>query len=202
MSQPPDPTLPLDKPRAGRPPSQIARQAILDTAYRILMDEGLGRMTIERVASVAGVGKPTIYRSWNNAQELAMAAFMARPESEPTKYRGSTRTAIKAHLKSVITTFASQRGRQITLTMASADPESELAKAFRHQIILKSREIGRTLIQQGIKDGKIEATTRLETILDMLYGPVFFRLLTGHLPLSEDFATQLVDTLFDGITKN
>jgi AcrR family transcriptional regulator len=201
MSQLPKPTLPLDKARVGRPPSQLARQAILDTAYRILMDEGLGRMTIERVASVAGVGKPTIYRSWNNAQELAMAAFMARPESEPAKYRGSARSAIKAHLRSVITTFASHRGRQITLTMASADPESELAKAFRHQIILKSRELGRALIQQGILDGKIKATTHLETILDMLYGPVFFRLLAGHLALTEDFANQLVDTIFDGISK-
>jgi AcrR family transcriptional regulator len=187
---------------AGRPPSPVARQAILDTAYRILMDEGLGRMTIERVASEAGVGKPTIYRSWGNAHELAMAAFIFRPEPEPIKQRAnSSREAIQAHLKGVITAFASNRGRQITLTMASADPESELAKAFRNQVILKSREIGRSLLETGMSSGELEVSAHIETILDMLYGPVFFRLLAGHLALSPDFAKQLVSTIFDGIAK-
>jgi AcrR family transcriptional regulator len=201
MSQTPtEHTSVADKRRVGRPPSARARQAILDTAYRILMNEGLGRMTVERVASEAGVGKPTIYRSWNNAQELAMAAFMAHPESEQAKQLSSSaRAAIIAHLSTVISAFASNRGRQITLTMASADPESELAKAFRNQVILKSRETGRSLINLGIKSASLEVNTDIDAVLDMLYGPVFFRLLAGHLPLTAEFATQLVDTIFDGI---
>jgi AcrR family transcriptional regulator len=203
MSQTPTENTSLaDKRRVGRPPSERARQAILDTAYRILMNEGLGRMTVERVASEAGVGKPTIYRSWNNAQELAMAAFMAHPESEQAKYpKGSARAAIIAHLSSVITAFASNRGRQITLTMASADPESELAKAFRNQVIMKSRETGRNLINLGIQSDSLKVNTDIDAVLDMLYGPVFFRLLAGHLALTADFATQLVDTIFDGIAR-
>jgi AcrR family transcriptional regulator len=199
---PPENASVADKRRVGRPPSERARQAILDTAYRILMNEGLGRMTVERVASEAGVGKPTIYRSWNNAQELAMAAFMAHPESEQAKQpKGSTRAAIIAHLSSVITTFGSNRGRQITLTMASADPESELAKAFRNQVILKSRETGRSLINLGIQSDSLKVNTNIDAVLDMLYGPVFFRLLAGHLPLTAEVATQLVDMIFDGIAR-
>jgi AcrR family transcriptional regulator len=186
----------------GRPPSEIARKAILNAAYNILMDEGLGRLTVERVAAVAGVGKPTIYRSWSNAQELAMAAFMARPDKEPTQQRQtSARAGLQSHLKSVITAFATNRGRQITLTMASADPESEIAKAFRNQIILKNREIGRGLIESAVVVGDIQIGTDIETVLDMLYGPVFFRLLAGHLPLDSGFASGLVDTMFDGISQ-
>ena len=207
MSQPPippDQAVPkmtaIHKRAVGRPPSSAARQAILETAYRILMDEGLSRLTIERVANQAGVGKPTIYRSWSNALELAMAAFMARPDSAPAAHQaGSARAAIQFHLQGVISAFASNRGRQITLTMASADPESELAKAFRNQIILKNREVGRGLIELGVLSGELAVSTDIEAILDMLYGPVFFRLLVGHLPLNSEFATQLVDTIFDGL---
>ena len=121
MSQtPPDPA----KKKPGRPPSQAARQAVLDAAYRILMDEGLARLTIERVAAEAGVGKPTIYRTWTNAQDLAMAAFMARPDADIAMPRTkSARAAWAAHVASVIRTLGTHRGRQITLTMASADPE-------------------------------------------------------------------------------
>jgi AcrR family transcriptional regulator len=173
---------------------------VLDTAYRILMSEGLGRLSIDRVAAESGVSKPTIYRSWTNAQELAMAAFMAQPQLEaPARDGSSARNALAAHLLSVIETFATQRGRQITLTMASADPDSELSKAFRNQVILKSREAGRRLIQQAAAAHQLRPDINVEAVLDMLYGPLFFRLLVGHLPLPPQLAEQLVDTLFHGI---
>ncbi len=201
----------MPKKKPGRPPSEAARQAILNTAYRILMQDGLGRLTMERVALEAGVGKPTIYRSWTNAQELAMAAFLSQPDVEVTETaakakRGraatkgvSTRLALKAHVASVIRAFATHRGRQITLTMASADPESELAKAFRSQIILKGREVGRRLLKVAVASGEIQLRGNVETVLDMVYGPLYFRLLVGHLALADEFANQLVDTVFDGV---
>ena len=197
MSQEPD--VPARR-KPGRPPNEAARRSVLEAAYRIVVNEGLGRLTIERVAAETGVGKPTIYRLCTNAQELAMAAFMAQPESEPAPARQrSTRRAIRAQLVQVIDTFASPRGRQITLTMASADPQSEIAKAFRNQVILKSRNTGRGLLVSGVASGEIKAAANIDAVLDMLYGPVFFRLLAGHLPLSAGFADDLIDTVFDGI---
>lgn len=188
------------KRRPGRPPSEHSRRLVLDTAYRILMDEGLGRLTIERVAAEAGVSKPTIYRSWINAQELAMAALMVHPPGEsPPPHTSSARLALTAHVRGVIDTFATQRGRQIALTMASADPDSELAKAFRNQVILKSREVGRMLIEQAAGAEELRADIDVEVVLDMLFGPLFFRLLVGHLTLSPALAATLVDTVFDGI---
>lgn len=193
-------TFTTPKRRPGRPPSEHARKQVLDTAYRILMSEGLGRLSIDRVAAESGVSKPTIYRSWTNAHELAMAAFMAQPQAEtPARDSSSVRNTLAAHLRSVIEAFATQRGRQITLTMASADPDSELAKAFRNQVILKSREAGRRLIEHAAATRQLRPDIDVETVLDMLFGPLFFRLLVGHLPLSPQLADQLVDTLFDGI---
>ncbi len=188
------------KRRPGRPPSEQARRQVLDTAYRILMSEGLGRLSIDRVAAESGVSKPTIYRSWTNAHELAMAAFMVQPQADaPARASRSARAALVAHLRGVIDAFATQRGRQVTLTMASADPDSELAKAFRNQVILKSRDTGRKLIEQALISGQLRAGIDAETVLDMLFGPLFFRLLVGHLGVTPQLAEQLVDTLFDGI---
>jgi AcrR family transcriptional regulator len=197
MSQVPTPPT---KRKPGRPPSETARRSVLETAYRIVMSEGLGRLTIERVAAESGVSKPTIYRTWTNAQDLAMAAFMAQPLTDaPVSRASSAQAVLRAHLRGVIEAFATQRGRQITLTMASADPESELAKAFRNQVILKSRETGRQLVQRAMVSLEIRPDIDIETVLDMLYGPLFFRLLTGHQPLVPKLADHLVATLFDGV---
>lgn len=192
-------TSPIQRKR-GRPPSVAARQSVLETAHRILAEEGLGRLTIDRVSIESGVGKPTIYRTWANSHELAMAAFLAAPrdafDAPPVS---STRKALTAHLASVIATFDSARGRQITLTMASADPESELAKAFRNQIILSSREVGRALLAKGVAAGQLRQLPDVEVVLDMIYGPLFYRLLAGHLPLTANVAQRLIDTLMAGI---
>lgn len=198
MSQAPPQT---SRRKPGRPPSETARQSVLETAYRIVMNEGLGRLTIERVAAESGVSKPTIYRTWTNAQELAMAAFMATPPTDAPVSRANTAKAVlRAHLRGVITAFATQRGRQITLTMASADPDSELAKAFRNQVILKSRETGRQLVERAVASAELRSDIDIEAVLDMLYGPLFFRLLVGHQALSPALAGELVDTIFEGIS--
>ncbi len=188
------------KRKPGRPTSAAAREKVLAAAHRILTEEGLGRLTIDRVSLESGVGKPTVYRTWANSHELAMAAFLAAPREDfDTPPMRSVRKALVAHLTAVITRFDSARGRQITLTMASADPESELAKAFRNQIILQSREIGRALLARGVAAGQLRKPTDADVALDMIYGPLFYRLLAGHLPLTATFAQHLVDTLMSGI---
>ena len=194
---------PTSTPRkAGRPRSEAARLAILDAAYRILIEDGFGQLTIEAVAARAGVGKPTIYRYWNNAQELAMAAFLSRPDAEPVQTpQRSTRDGLKAHLRAVVRAFATSRGRQITLTMASSDSDSEVAKAFRTQIILKSRETGRALLEAGESSGEVRIGGNIEAALDMIYGPIFYRLLAGHGPLDDSFSEAVIDIVCDGIRR-
>ena len=189
-----------EKRKPGRPPNALLRQKVLDVAFKIISEEGLGRLTMDRVAGEAGVGKPTLYRSWANALELAMAAFMHGPQMR-FKQPGvsAVRPALAGHVTNVARAFATPRGRQITLTMASADPQSELSKAFRNQVILKSREIGRGILDAGLAAGEFAPEIQVDVVLDMIYGPLFYRLLTGHMPLHDEFGQEIVDTIFSGI---
>jgi AcrR family transcriptional regulator len=192
---------PPPKRRPGRPPDAEARQRVLDTARRILATEGIGRLSIDRVAEQAGVGKPTIYRSWANAQELAMAAFMAEPMDLPGPSRArSLRGALVHHLTALSRSFDTARGRQVTLMMAAADPGSELAKAFRNQVIQQSRRTGALLIERGVQSGELRRPPDMDVALDMIYGPIFYRLLAGHAGFTADFVDALVDLLLRGLT--
>ena len=168
----------------GRPPSSDAQGKALRAARSILTDEGLGRLTMDAVAVRSGVGKPTLYRHWANALELAMAALML--DAEDPAPRGRTLEArLRGQLRALVATFSATRGRQIAMALAASDPESEISRAFRNQVILASRETGR-----GLLEG-VAAPDEIETLLDMVYGPLFYRLLAGHLPLDRDFADGL-----------
>ncbi|WP_201401727.1 TetR-like C-terminal domain-containing protein [Kaistia sp. 32K] len=184
------------KRKPGRPPSAEARERALRAAHEILMAEGFGRLSIEAVAARSGVGKPTLYRNWANAQELALAALVANPLPEALAEGATARARLLAQMRGLVTAFATTRGRQVALALASADPQSEFTKAFRNKVILASRETGRTILQDAIAAGEMAPPPDLEALLDMIYAPVFYRLLVGHQPLDTALADAVVETVF------
>jgi AcrR family transcriptional regulator len=177
----------------GRPPSIAARKKALAAAHVILMTEGLGRISIEAVAARSGVGKPTIYRNWANASELAMAALMEGHPEVAVDRQGNLRSALLRQVTDIVQAFATTRGRQIALALAAADPDSEMTRAFRNRIILSGREAGRRLIAEAIQREEIATPAEIEVVLDMIYAPIFYRLLVGHRPLDRAFAEALVE---------
>lgn len=155
------------------------------------MAEGLGRLSIEAVAQRSGVGKPTIYRHWANASELAMEALMQGFPATPGTAHTGLEAALAAQISTLTRAFATTRGRQIAMALATADPESEFTRAFRNRVILSSREAGRALIAAAAETGEITQPPDIEVVLDMIYAPLLYRLLAGHQPLDEDLAPAL-----------
>jgi AcrR family transcriptional regulator len=152
------------------------------------MSEGFARLTIDADSQRSGASKPTIYRHWANAQELAMAALI---EALPVPDETPAAEAMESHLARIIATFATTRGRQVAIALAAADSESELSRAFRTHVILKSREAGRAILSRGIARGDVAPPPDMEAALDMIYGAVFFRLLLRHQPLDPGLAAEL-----------
>lgn len=183
-------------PRRGRPPSAEARKKALRAARAILIEDGLGRLTIDAVAQASGVSKPTIYRNWSNAQELAMAALIETAPDAPADTTLPPDRALAAQLDQLCRAFASTRGRQVAMTLAAADPDSEFTKAFRNRVILSSREAGRTVLTQAVADGLLPEPADMDALLDMIYGPLFFRVLAGHLPPGPALAEAIVAQIF------
>lgn len=177
--------------RRGRPPSRAAREKALTAAHEILMNEGLGRLSIEAVASRSGVGKPTIYRHWANASELAMEALMAGFPAPDGQVSTGLQARFEAQIGALVRAFSATRGRQIAMALATADPESEFTRAFRNRVILSSRDAGRSFIEAAIENGEIAPPNDIEVILDMIYAPLLYRLLAGHQPLDADLAPSL-----------
>ncbi len=156
------------------------------------MEQGFGRLTIDAVSNQSGVGKPTIYRNWANASELAMAALMDSHPTTSLQTAGNLSDRLEHQIMAIVAAFATTRGRQIGLALAAADRDSEMTRAFRNRVILSGREVGRGILMDAVKDREIGTPENTEVILDMIYAPIFYRLLVGHLPLDRSFAKALV----------
>jgi len=187
------------KPR-GRPRSEKARVAILRAARALLAEGGPGAVTMEAVAARARVGKPTVYRWWPDRHAVAMAALMDTAAGEGVEASGlSAITALRAQLRAVAKRFATSTGRHVTSMLAASDPESELSKAFRNHFVLARRAEGKALLERAKTDREVRRDVDVEVALDLLYGPLFFRLLMGHAALDESFMDKVLDAAVRGM---
>ena len=181
-------------PVRGRPRDPRTRAAILIAARALLERGGLTAVTIEAIAQSAGVSRPTIYRYWPNAPAVAMAAFLettgaAEASSKPL----NALSALRAQLHALADAFAAPAGRSVAAMVAAAQSETELAKAFRNEFIARNRDATRALLERCVADKAIEPPEDIELTLDLVFGPLFYRLLMGHAPITRSFVDRLVD---------
>ncbi len=173
----------------GRPRSETARKAILKATRQALSQHGPSSLTVEDVARRAGVGKPTIYRYWPNAQALAMAAMMdADTPAREVEQGGSTHAQLTAHVIEIVRRLNTKRGRHMALLLAGAEPDGELFKAFSNKVMLEGRAAGIALIEAGQGRGEINPALDAGLVMDLILGAIFVRLLLRHASLDEALA--------------
>src|SRR6201994_3643808 len=83
-----------NRPHTGRRRNEAARAAILDATVDLLRAGGLGSLTIDAIAQVAGVGRQTIYRWWPSKGAMLAEAMGLQPEAGgPPRDSGSLAAA-------------------------------------------------------------------------------------------------------------
>ena len=102
-------------------------------------------------------------------------------------------------LRGIAEVFATRTGRNTAMMIAAAQNDSELAKVFRNHFILKSREEGRLLLAAAQARKDLRKDIDIEIALDLIYAPLYFRLLIGHGPLDGAFTDFLLATALGGL---
>ncbi len=156
---------------------------------------------MDRIAARAGVSKATIYRSWSSKELLAIDAVLSEWSGAVESPDG--RTLIDDLHALILPWVAELRSRPYARTVAAllakATREREFALEYRSRFVALRREPGREAFERAIARGEIPSHTDLEIALDLLYGPIYHRLLHGHAPLSDEFARMVVKYVVAGL---
>jgi AcrR family transcriptional regulator len=189
-------------PRRGRPRSEQARLAILDATTELLLERGLAGASMDAVAERAGVSKATIYRWWPTKETLALEALYrswagAEPRQPDT---GSLRGDLMAMLLPWARRLRTRPyGRVIAALVTEAQTDPAFGAQYRARFVEPRRQQGRAALARAAARGEISTDTNVEVALDLLYGPLYHRLLHQHEPLTDRFVTEVVDTVLRGL---
>lgn len=186
----PEPSSSARKP--GRPRSEAAHQALLDATARLMEAMPIRDITIGGIAKEAGVGKPTIYRWWESKCALVMDAFLATTAPKiPFPKSGSAVDALTLQVKRVIKLLRGRPGRIVAEMVGEGQYDPHILEEFRDRFFSRLLAPAHAIIERGKASGELDQDLDTDLALDLIYGPVYYRLLVGHQPLDEAFAKAL-----------
>lgn len=167
---------------------------MIRSTLALLKRTGFNELSIEAVAAHAGVGKATIYRRWPNKAELVIDAFASAVGKElrfPSA--GPVLKSLHVQMQRWAVIFHSPLGQIVATVIGAGQSEPEILEAFRAHWVEPRRVEARALLLQAINKGELRADLDPDSALDLLYGPLYLRLLLKHAPLDRNF----VDIVFE-----
>lgn len=75
--------------------------------------------------------------------------------------------------------------------ISDVQEDPEFRRLFLERFYLPRRAMNLDLVHQAISTGELPPDTDAELLIDALTGPLYFRRITGHAPLSEAVASKL-----------
>lgn len=185
----------------GRPRDEAARARILQAALELLETHGFAEITADAVAERAGASKATIYRWWpNKAGVLIEALREAVGQELPFPNTGDLQEDLRVQLRNFLTMLSGQRGCIFKAFIAAGQSDPEIAETFRSTWIAPRRAEAKALLER-YRGTELREDTDLELTMDALYGPLYYRLLTGQGPLSPEYTDELTEMVLTGIRK-
>ncbi|GAA2840314.1 TetR/AcrR family transcriptional regulator [Kitasatospora sp. CM 4170] len=184
--------------------NEQSRAAILTAAAELVAEVGFGKLTIEKIAARAGVGKQTIYRWWPSKGAVVFDAFLAANRDTGGGLDLPDTGDLAADLRAVLRATADEladpafdrTGRALTAEVLN-DPD--LLREYRERLLDPLLEVTRARLRAARAAGLIPADADLDLAVELLYGPMYYRWLHGLGPLDHAYADRLVEATLSAL---
>ncbi|MFD5870928.1 TetR/AcrR family transcriptional regulator [Streptomyces sp. NPDC060322] len=192
--------------------SDRSRRAICDAALSLVGEVGYARTTIEGIAARAGVGKQTIYRWWPSKAAVLMEAFVdlgtRAAEADGTAGGGEQGIPdtgdLAADLRLVLRATVDElndpaiEGPTRALT-AEGVSDPALGAQFVENLLEPQLQLYVTRLRAAQEAGQVRADIDPRIALELLIAPLTHRWLLRTLPLTHEYADQVVDLTLRGL---
>ncbi|ATH94467.1 TetR/AcrR family transcriptional regulator [Bacillus glycinifermentans] len=186
--------------KRGRPRDEGTHKAILSAAYELLLENGFDAVTVDKIAERAKVSKATIYKWWSNKAAVVMDSFLSTATARlPVPDTGSTVNDIVTHATNLAMFLTSREGNVITELIGAGQLDSKLAEEYRTRFFQPRRLQAKHLLEKGIERGELKENLDIEVSIDLIYGPIFYRLLVTGDEVDDSYVHDLVMNALRGI---
>ena len=177
------------------------REIVLQAAFDELVDRGIDRFHVDRVAKRAGVGADVILTLWVDRRILLMDAVLSSSESViPIPDTGTLRGDLSLAFEAAVSIASTREGRRQLYSMLPRgrdfDP-TEVQRDFWDNRLIAWAVTFRRAQQRGELRAGVDpfAATR------MLAAAINFDVLFADNPISTEYVEQVLDIFLHGVAR-
>ncbi|WP_040478317.1 TetR/AcrR family transcriptional regulator [Longispora albida] len=188
-------------PRRPERRSDQATQAVLQATLDLCLEVGYAKLSIEGIATRAGVGKNTIYRWWPSKAAVLLDGLLAFwGGTAPFPDTGDVTADLKTQMRAALANLsASPVGEHYRALIGEAQHDPALAEALWERLIGPMVATAVERITAAQEAGQLRAELEPALIVELLYGPIYHRwLLTRRLATPERIEA-IVDAVMTGL---
>jgi AcrR family transcriptional regulator len=176
-------------------------RAIKLATLREFAANGYGGFAMEAVARRAGVGKAAVYRRWPSKDamiiEVLTGAGLEFAQSPDTGSLGGDLTHYVRHAISILRRPLASR--IIPHLYAEMNSKTSFGRLVRSTIQPVKRALGGEIVRRAVDRGEIDAGVDMELALDMLAGPLYWRLIVTRGYTGAGYVEGLVRFILAGL---
>ena len=179
--------------------SDEARRKVMSATTELIVERGVGSVSIEEVATRSGVAKTTIYRHWPERASLILDTVRSHFEHIGAPDTGRLRSDLEAYFGQMHRRDLSGRVGDIMpsiIEAAGRDPEmAALVDRFGQE---RERALMR-IIERAKDRGELGSDLDTETLMGTIVGPIVFQKVVRRRPLTAEYVDACLDVSLRGI---
>jgi TetR/AcrR family transcriptional regulator of autoinduction and epiphytic fitness len=183
-----------------RPDPRIeeSRRVILRAALKEFAEQGYSGFRMESVATLAGVGRSTVYRHWPNKSTLladALETLNTQPDPARELGDGTARQRVELILSHLAEALGDSPLSACVPALVHAAETEPAVRDFLHAYAARRRQRLTDMIAAGVKAGELPSHIDPDAASVALAGAMFYRrLMTADAP-DAHFIALLVDSV-------
>jgi hypothetical protein len=131
---------------------------------------------------------------------VLIEAFREAVASElPFPDTGSLAEDVRQQLQNFAGMLTGRRGRVFAAFLTAAQTDADVAEAFRQVWIAPRRAEAKRALQRHCDTGDLPGDLDLDLAVELLYAPLYYRLLTGFGDITSAYVDELARTALRGL---
>ncbi|MFC6198103.1 TetR/AcrR family transcriptional regulator [Ponticaulis profundi] len=186
--------------RQGPKRSEASRMAILSAAREELKEQGWRNFSPDRLSKRAKASKQTIYRWWPSVASIAVEAALEDIDLPAIDPKLDLAEQLQAFVEPIVDIARVGDGAHLlrsALLAAADDPQG--GEIFRNWFNTNFRRPLKTVLAEAAIRGKIRKDWDIDSATEMLFGPVWHRMVMMRGPLTEVVAIRASSSLISAL---
>jgi AcrR family transcriptional regulator len=188
--------------------SEDSRRAVLEATMKLLEGSGsagfsVQKLSIERIAREAGVSKTTIYRWWSSKAAVVIDTFLDNHVARtPVREDVPAIEALREHMASLAEVYAGSEGRLVAQLIGECQQDEDTMVEFKKHFWTPRALAVESLVNRAIEEGSMRQGLDAKVVTELLYAPIYFRLLFQSGTLDADVTNTIMQTALEGLAVN